>query len=264
MSRLRVISRRVAIAGGLAGAGGLIYGTNTLTTSPAMERVFGAVEDWTLISQRALLAGGALAREFRPKDISPVFRANGTLNPNDSVYDAHVAAGFATWQLRLDGLVKMPMSLSLAQLTRLPARTQITKHDCVEGWSAIGMWRGVQLGLLLKAVGLLPDAKYVVFHCADNLTGEPAKGGEQSPGQYYESIDLTDAFHPQTILAYALNGRPLDVAHGAPLRLRVERQLGYKQAKYVQRIEAVRSFARLAGGKGGYWEDRGYEWYAGI
>ena len=103
-----------------------------------------------------------------------------------------------------------------------------------------------------------------MFYCADNLEGEPAKGGEQAPGQYYESIDLIDAFHPQTILAHAMNGRPLDVAHGAPVRLRVERQLGYKHAKYVQRIQLVASLASINGGKGGYWEDRGYEWYAGI
>jgi DMSO/TMAO reductase YedYZ molybdopterin-dependent catalytic subunit len=156
------------------------------------------------------------------------------------------------------------LSLSVADLRRLPRRTQITRHDCVEGWSAIGMWTGVPLSLLLKAAAMKPNARYAVFHCADNLTGEPSKGGEQSPGQYYESIDLTDAFHPQTILAYALNGKPLDVPHGAPLRLRVERQLGYKQAKYIERIEITDNFARIAGGRGGYWEDRGYEWYAGI
>ena len=126
------------------------------------------------------------------------------------------------------------------------------------------MWTGVPLGLLLKAAGLSSSGRYAVFHCADNLTGEPSKGGEQSPGQYYESIDLVDAFHPQTLIAYALNGSPLDVAHGAPLRLRVERQLGYKQAKYIERIEITDSFANIAGGRGGYWEDRGYEWYAGI
>jgi len=117
---------------------------------------------------------------------------------------------------------------------------------------------------LLTAARLAPGARYFVFHCADNLGGEAYKGGGQSMGRYYESIDLIDAFHPQTILAYRLNGAPLDVAHGAPLRLRVERQLGYKHAKYVMRIEAVRSFGHIAGGKGGYWEDRGYEWYAGI
>jgi len=156
------------------------------------------------------------------------------------------------------------LSLSVAQIRKLPARTQITRHDCVEGWSAIGQWTGVPLGLLLKAAGISPRARYAVFHCADNLTGEPAKGGEQSPGQYYESIAVVDAFHPQTIIAYALNGRPLDIPHGAPLRLRVERQLGYKMAKYVNRIEITDSFAHIAGGRGGYWEDRGYDWYAGI
>ena len=126
------------------------------------------------------------------------------------------------------------------------------------------MWTGVHLSLLLKAAGISSSARYAVFHCADNLMGEPSKGGEQSPGQYYESIDLVDAFHPQTLIAYALNGKPLDVPHGAPLRLRVERQLGYKQAKYIQRIEITDSFHRIAGGYGGYWEDRGYDWYAGI
>jgi DMSO/TMAO reductase YedYZ molybdopterin-dependent catalytic subunit len=111
---------------------------------------------------------------------------------------------------------------------------------------------------------VLPGAKYAVFYCADNLEGEPAKGGEQAPGQYYESIDMDDAFHPQTLIAHAMNGRPLDVAHGAPLRLRVERQLGYKSAKYLQRIRLTDSLLGINGGHGGYWEDRGYEWYAGI
>ena len=104
----------------------------------------------------------------------------------------------------------------------------------------------------------------MAFHCADNLEGEPAKGGGQAPGQYYESLAMVDAVHPQTIMAYAMNGRPLDVAHGAPLRLRVERQLGYKHAKYLTRIELRDTLAGVNGGKGGYWEDRGYEWYAGI
>ena len=103
-----------------------------------------------------------------------------------------------------------------------------------------------------------------MLYCADNLDGEPAKGGQQAPGQYYESLALVDAVHPQTLIAYGMNGRPLDIPHGAPLRLRVERQLGYKQAKYLQRIELRSTLAGLNGGQGGYWEDRGYEWYAGI
>lgn len=264
MADARIITRRAAIVAGFGAAGYLIANTDALTINPAMAKVFGAVEDWTRVSQRALLNIHGLAPEYLPSDISPVFKANGTLNPNTDTYNAHVAANFSDWRLTITGLVKNPMSLSLADIQRMPGRTQITKHDCVEGWTAIGMWTGVQLGLLLHAAGISPQARFVVLHCADNLSGEPAKGGEQSPGQYYESIDLTDAFHPQTLIAYALNGSPLDVAHGAPLRLRVERQLGYKQAKYIQSIVVTDSFAHIAGGKGGYWEDRGYEWYAGI
>jgi DMSO/TMAO reductase YedYZ molybdopterin-dependent catalytic subunit len=125
----------------------------------------------------------------------------------------------------------------------------------VEGWSAIGQWTGLPLGLLLRRAGLSGNAKYIVFHCADLYDGAP----------YYESIDLVDAFHPQTILAHSLNGQSLSIGHGAPLRLRVERQLGYKQAKYVMRIQAVSSLADIYGGKGGYWEDHhDYQWYAGI
>ena len=137
---------------------------------------------------------------------------------------------------------------------RMPRRTQITRHDCVEGWSAIGQWTGAPLKLLLNAAGLRSSARFIVFHCADLYGGHP----------YYESIDLIDAFHPQTILAWGMNGARLPVGHGAPLRLRVERQLGYKHAKYVMRVEAVDSLARVGLGKGGYWEDyQQYEWYAG-
>ena len=258
------ISRRGMVTAGVGGAAALIWNFNSLTLSPDFAHVFHAIEDWTEFGQRALLVPQRLAPEYAIRDISPTFKPNGTIDPATDDYNRHVSQGFVNWRLTIDGMVQKPLSLSLADLRRLPARTQITKHDCVEGWTAIGMWTGVQLGLLLKAAGLNPGARYAVFHCADNLDGEASKGGEQSPGQYYESVDLVDAFHPQTILAYAMNGQNLAVPHGAPLRLRVERQLGYKQAKYVQRIEIVDSFARIAGGRGGYWEDRGYEWYAGI
>jgi DMSO/TMAO reductase YedYZ molybdopterin-dependent catalytic subunit len=257
------ITRRVAILGGLGGAGYMIARADTLTLGSDFSHVAGAVEVWTRTAQRALM-GDRLAREYSASDISPVFKPNGTFDPGTEEYNAHVAQNFANWRLKILGLVNNPLSLSVAELRRLPRRTQITRHDCVEGWSAIGMWTGVPLGLLLKAASLKPNARYAVLRCADNLTGEPSKGGEQSPGQYYESIDLRDAFHPQTILAYGFNGKALDVPHGAPLRLRVERQLGYKQAKYVEHIQIVDSFSQIAGGQGGYWEDRGYEWYAGI
>ena len=144
----------------------------------------------------------------------------------------------------------------------MPARSQITRHDCVEGWSSIGEWRGPRLQPLLEQAGLRPEARFLVFHCMDTL--EPgAQDGRQ--GRYYESIDLIDAYHPQTILAYTMNGQPLPVPHGAPLRLRVERQLGYKHAKFIKRIEAVRTLAGIGAGRGGYWEDVGkYQWYGGI
>jgi DMSO/TMAO reductase YedYZ molybdopterin-dependent catalytic subunit len=264
MSTAGKFTRRAAIAAGFAGAGVLFYEANSLTLTPGMQRIFRIAEGWTKANQRGLLSAGQLAREYPAADISPIFKANGTLNPGTDEYNAQVASNFIDWRLRIDGMVAHPMSLSVAEIRKLPSRTQITRHDCVEGWSAIGMWTGVPLSLLLKAAAIAPGARYAVFHCADNLTGEPAKGGEQSPGQYYESIDLVDAFHPQTIIAYAMNGKPLDVPHGAPLRLRVERQLGYKHAKYVNRIEITDSFASIAGGRGGYWEDRGYDWYAGI
>ena len=265
-----LLTRRAALTHALLGAGltlggcAKILNADQLTQNRALQRVLDEADAWTLQSQRFLLSGGAMAKEFKRSDISAHFKANGTINPGGDDYGAAAQEGFARWRLKVDGLVVHPMALSLAELRRLPSRTQITRHDCVEGWSAIAEWTGVPLGLLLRAAGVAPGAKYVVFHCADNLEGEPAKGGVEAPGQYYESLALIDAFHPQTIVAHAMNGAPLDVPHGAPLRLRVERQLGYKQAKYLQRIEVTDSLARIGGGRGGYWEDRGYEWYAGI
>jgi DMSO/TMAO reductase YedYZ molybdopterin-dependent catalytic subunit len=265
-----IITRRQALIGGLAGSGLLLSGcsrifrADALTDNMSFQRVLAAAQGWTHATQRLLLSGGEMAKEYQPSDISAHFKANGTLDPGGDDYERHVAEGFVNWRLKIDGMVAHPLSLSVADLRRLPARSQITRHDCVEGWSAIGGWTGVPLALLLKAAGVRARARYVVFYCADNLDGEPAKGGEQSPGQYYESIGLTDATHPQTLIAYDMNGKPLDVAHGAPLRLRVERQLGYKMAKYVQHIQLVSDFRSIYGGNGGYWEDNGYDWYAGI
>ena len=150
-------------------------------------------------------------------------------------------------------------ALEGAELRALPSRTQITRHDCVEGWSCIGEWTGTPLNLILAAAKPKANARYVVFHCADNM----AREGDAAQF-YYESLDLLEATHPQTILAYELNGQALPIEHGAPVRLRAERQLGYKMAKFVNRIELVDSYAHLNGGRGGYWEDQGYSWYAGI
>ena len=253
-------SRRGLITGGALTLGGLaLAGCDRLSQAPEFQRFTGSAEGLTYRAQRLLLGGQQLAREFDPRHLSPVFKANGTTLPSDAAYQAMIDQGFAPWRLKIDGMVSRPLRLSLAQLRAMPSRTQITRHDCVEGWSAIGKWTGVPLGAVLNAAGIAQRARFVVFHCADDLDGS-----SDGSGRYYESIDLIDAFHPQTILAYTMNDRPLEVAHGAPLRLRVERQLGYKQAKYVMRIELTDSLRVFGQGKGGYWEDRGYEWYAGI
>lgn len=238
------------------GTGALLAGCDRLAANEDFRTTLFSAENFHRWAQRTLSHRDALAHEFRPDQISPFFRPNGTANPNTDEYKALWRNGFADWRLRITGLVQRPLSLSLAQLQTLPHREQITRHDCVEGWSAIGKWRGVPLGLLLDGAGLSTGARYLVFRCADHMGGGVP---------YYESIDMIDAFHPQTILAFALNDRPLRVANGAPLRLRVERQLGYKQAKYLMQIEAVESLSAIGRGKGGYWEDvAGYEWYAGI
>ena len=256
---MTILSRRNLLRGGLLSIGSFaLGGCDLFSNSKKVQSVLGSAEELTMRIQR-LAVGRSLAREFTEADISRVFRVNGTSQPDSEEYAAFQANGFTEWRLKVDGLVDRPMELSLAQLKLLPARTQITRHDCVEGWSGIAKWTGVPLGLVLRSAGLKMNAHYAVLHCADEL--EQTFDGS---GRYYESIDLIDAFHPQTILAYDINGRALDVGHGAPLRLRVERQLGYKQAKYINRIEIVNSFAQISGGKGGYWEDRGYEWYAGI
>ncbi|HKT53934.1 MAG TPA: molybdopterin-binding protein [Caulobacteraceae bacterium] len=254
MSRLTLSRRRLVTAGASFG-GVLLSGCDRLSKAPSFRSLLASASGLTYRAQRLLQSGQPLAHEFPTADISPIFKVNGTIHPAGEAYAALVDGGFQTWRLAVGGLVQRPLSLSLTQLRTLPSRTQITRHDCVEGWSAIGQWAGVPLSSLLDVAGLKPNARYIVFHCADEL----------APGApYYESIDLVDAFHPQTILAYDLNGAPLQIGHGAPLRLRVERQLGYKQAKYVMSIEAIESFDHLFGGRGGFWEDRGYEWYAGI
>jgi len=207
--------------------------------------------------QRAL-GRRAMAQEFTAADIAPAFRPNGTTSPVGDTYAKMLANGFADWRLRVDGLVLHPASFSLAQLRAMPARTQITRHDCVEGWSCIGQWKGVRLSHVLRQVELAPEARYVVFHCLDRMEEDDDKS------LYYESVDLDDALHEQTILAWELNGQALPVANGAPLRARIERQLGYKQPKYLHRIEVTSTLSGHGGGAGGYWEDRGYNWYAGI
>ncbi|MBP1843959.1 DMSO/TMAO reductase YedYZ molybdopterin-dependent catalytic subunit [Rhizobium petrolearium] len=255
-----VFTRRRFLVGSTLGAGALaLSGCDVLDQNGDIDAVLRSAEQLTMKAQRLLQGRNALAREFTEADISPSFRVNGTSVPDSDEYAVLAEGEFKGWKLKVGGLVERPQEISLADLRKLPARTQITRHDCVEGWSAIGKWTGVPLMSILNRTGVKPTARYAVFHCADEL--ERTLDGS---GRYYESIDLVDAFHPQTILAYEMNGQALSIGHGAPLRLRVERQLGYKQAKYIMRIELVDSFSSLWGGNGGFWEDRGYEWYAGI
>jgi DMSO/TMAO reductase YedYZ molybdopterin-dependent catalytic subunit len=259
MSKLR-LNRRQILLGALNGAGLLLFSGcekafNALSRNQTVGAILNSAENANRRAQRLLANRGKLAQEFSDKDISPKFRSNGNPPPITPDYVTDAANQFSNWRLEVTGLVKQPASFSLADLKALPSRTQITRHDCVEGWSVIGKWKGVRLEEIVNRVEPSQDAKYIVFRCMDT---------DSDGAHYYESIDLIDAVHPQTILAYEMNDQPLPVANGAPLRLRVENQLGYKHAKYIRSLEFVASFDKIASGKGGYWEDEGYEWYAGI
>jgi DMSO/TMAO reductase YedYZ molybdopterin-dependent catalytic subunit len=250
-------SRRRVLRSLFAGMSGMLLGgCDALSRSEWFPKVLNVGERLSQSFQNTISPRWSMAQEFGEADLSPTFRSNGTSNPGDSTYQTLAQNAFADWRLQVEGLVERPMSFSLAQLRAMPARTQITRHDCVEGWSAIGKWKGANLGNVLSLVRPNPSARYVVFHCADPMDDANTK--------YYESIDMEDAYHPQTILAYELNDSALPIANGAPVRVRIERQLGYKMAKYIMRIELVDSFASIGAGHGGYWEDQGYEWYAGI
>ena len=238
----------------VAGAA-FVAGCNKVAETGPGRSLLGAAESWHKGAHRFLTNREALVKEYPRSAISPFFRGNGSTDPENDGYPELAANNFADWRLAVTGLVDSPMSLTMDNIRALPQRSQITRHDCVEGWSAIGEWTGPQLSTILDAAGLQPEANYIVFRCADDYKGQ----------RYYESVDLVDAFHPQTIVAHALNGGPLPVRNGAPLRMRIEKQLGYKHAKYLTGIEAVASLDEVGEGAGGYWEDRaGYQWYAGI
>jgi DMSO/TMAO reductase YedYZ molybdopterin-dependent catalytic subunit len=250
-SRRRFLLRALAASSAL-----LLSGCDRLSQSAWFTRILDSAEKLTLGTQRLLQSRKAMAQEFTEADLSPGFRSNGTHNPDNPVYQSLAAGHFVDYQLQVGGLVAQPRVYSLGELKAMPSRTQITRHDCVEGWSAIGKWKGVQLSRVLEQVKPYPSARYVVFHCADPM--------DELGTPYYESIDMDDAWHMQTLLAYELNDEPLPIKNGAPIRVRVERQLGYKMAKYIMQIELVERLDDIAGGRGGYWEDQGYEWYAGI
>ena len=242
--------------GVLAGLGMLMLGAcSKVADTKIGGSLLSASERWHMGIHRSLASRMALAREYAKADISPTFKGNGSVSVDSDAYRTALANGFPDWRLEVRGLVERPLSLSMEQIRALPQRTQITRHDCVEGWSAIGEWTGPQLSHILDLAGVRDSAKFAVFRCADAIGGEP----------YYESVDMVDAYHPQTIVAHLLNEEPVPEKNGAPLRMRIERQLGYKHAKYLTAIELVDSLDTIGKGEGGFWEDRaGYQWYAGV
>ncbi|MEO8453137.1 MAG: molybdopterin-dependent oxidoreductase [Gemmatimonadota bacterium] len=241
-------SRRAFLGIGLSAAGTLLLPGCRSVLPPSYGSLIGLGDTMTFAAHRLLLPRMALAQEFDRSKIS-AFPAINTTDPKDETYQRHRAANFVDWRLPVDGLVTRPLTLSLEDLKRFPARTQITQHSCERGWSAIGEWTGVTLGRVLEAAGIQAEARYVVFRCYDRL---------------WDSIDLIDAFHPQTLLAYGMNGGEVPVPHGAPIRLRVERQLGYKNLKFLRRITVVDRLDGIEKGKGSLAAEFGYSWYAGI
>ena len=252
MKTTGLITRRRAIITGLASAGGVLLARYPQDLPPTYGNLLRMGDTFTYAAHRALLPGQALVKEYRQEDLTS-FPATGTTNPGESprsdlghTYRRLHGDAFAGWRLSVEGSVAKPRTFSLAELKQLPARTQITRHTCEEGWTAIGQWTGVPLSAVLDAVGILPAARFVMFYSYD---------------EWADSIDLLDALHPQTILTYGMNGRDLPLPHGAPLRLRVERQMGYKSMKYLHRIVVVNEFDD--GGKSGNIQN-GWAWYTGI
>jgi DMSO/TMAO reductase YedYZ molybdopterin-dependent catalytic subunit len=252
MKTTGLITRRTAIITGLASVGGLILTRYPRNLPPTYGNLLRMGDTFTYAAHRALLPQQSLVREYSHKDITS-FPATGTTNPGvteksglGDAYRRLQNGAFADWRLSVEGRVASPRTFSVAELKQLPSRTQITRHTCEEGWTAIGQWTGVPLSLVLDAAGILPTARFVVFYSYDD---------------WVDSIDLLDALHPQTILAYRMNGRDLPIPHGAPVRLRVERQMGYKSMKYLQRIVVADEFDD--GGKKGNIQN-GWAWYTGI
>ena len=251
----RLMTRRKAITTALTalgGASGLTIAARLADRygliPPDHGGIYGAGETLTYAAHRVLTARGSMAREFRADQISEVAPVNGP-PPLISDYQQLLRRGFTEWRLDIDGLVERPSSFSLADVRGFPVSRQITHQACEEGWSFIAEWIGVPLSYVLTLVGASSRARYVVFYAYDDD---------------WESIDMADAWHPQTLLAYGMNGGDLPAGHGAPLRLRVPRQLGYKSIKYLAQITVVDSLKDVGDGTGSSAPGYGYSWYAGI
>jgi DMSO/TMAO reductase YedYZ molybdopterin-dependent catalytic subunit len=249
------VSRRKWIRTGLgaaAGVSGLAVAAKIADhyglIPPDSGGIWGPGETLTYATQRLLMARHSMAREFNRSEISKVVPVSGP-QPKTDPYQRLLAGGFQDWRLTIDGLVARPSTFSLDEIKRMPARSQITHQACEEGWSFIAEWTGVPLSYVLHLVGVSTQAKFVVFYAFDGA---------------WDSLDLPDAYHPQTFLAYNLNGQDLPPDHGAPLRVKVTRQLGYKSVKYLQKITLVDSLKHVGDGRGSIAPSQGYSWYAGI
>lgn len=248
MKKKHFVTRRKAVIAGLTTlAGFVVYKGLQLSPRPTHGNILRMGDALTYEAQRALLGTQSLAKEYSQHDISS-FPATGTTNPADVTapyfskeYAALQNNSFEKWQLAIEGSVAKPQTYSLADIKAFSSRTQITRHTCEEGWNAIAEWKGVQLSQVLQHAGILRTARFINFYAYDG---------------YIDSIDMSDAFHPQTILAYEMNGGALPVPHGAPLRLRVETQIGYKSVKYLHRIVVTDKFVDPG--------DDGWAWYTGI
>ncbi|MBK1794016.1 molybdopterin-dependent oxidoreductase [Devosia sp. WQ 349] len=263
MSKLILNRRKLLLGGSAVGAGLALTGCKPFDflarRGDPIREVMESANVLTYRAQRALIGEQVLSPEYSESEIRQGMKPNGSTEPTTAEYNFLRMANFEPYRLTIKGMVEREVSYSLAELRNMPSRTQITRHDCVEGWSCIAKWTGTQLGALLDEAGVKDGARYCVYHCFDNI--QRTLSGDIL---YYTSSDLVDAYHPQTILAYGLNDETLPVSNGAPVRLRIERALGYKQPKYLHTIELVDDLSKIGLGKGGYWEDNGYDWYGGI
>ncbi len=249
LSRRKMITRGIAATAGVAGliAADRIAGAYGLIP-PDSGGVWGPGETLTYAAQRLLMSHHSMAREFNRSDISKAIPVSGE-PPSAGLYKELLESSFRNWRIPIDGMVARPASFSIDELKRMPMSSQITHQACEEGWSFIAEWHGVQLSHVLNLVGVSAEAKYVVVKAYDDN---------------WDSLDMADALHPQTFLTYGLNGNDLPTRHGAPLRLKVARQLGYKSVKFLSRITVTDSLKNIGSGKGSLSPDYGYSWYAGI
>jgi len=249
MSRRRLIRSGLSAVAGVSGlAAAAVLAERYGLVPPDHGGLYGVGETLTYAAQRLLMSRHPLAREFSRSQISKSAPVNGG-PPESDGYQRQLAGAFREWRLTVDGLVARPRAFSLEELKRYPSRSQITHQACEEGWSFIAEWTGVALSHVLNLVGVRPEARYVVFFPFDTS---------------WDSVDLSDAWHPQTLLAYGMNGRELPTGHGAPLRVRIARQLGYKSVKYLSRITVTDSVRHIGQGLGSVSPELGYSWYAGI